>query len=57
MENLLRSKEWWHLVETGYTEPARGEILSGAQRTTLAELKLNDLKVKIIFSQPLIEQP
>ena len=46
MENLLRSKEWWHLVETGYTEPGRGEILSGAQRTTLAELKLNDLKVK-----------
>lgn len=45
MENLIRSKEWWHLVETGYTEPAIGDILNGAQRRELAELKLTDLKV------------
>lgn len=46
MENLLRSKEWWHLIETGYTESGRGEVLTGAQRATLADLKLKDLKVK-----------
>ncbi|XP_020270645.1 uncharacterized protein LOC109845786 [Asparagus officinalis] len=44
MENLLRSKEWWSLVEISYTEPARGEVLMAAQRTTLTELKLKDLK-------------
>ncbi|CAL9237510.1 unnamed protein product [Arabidopsis halleri] len=46
MENLLRSKEWWSLIERGYVEPARGEILTGAQRQELAEKKLTDLKVK-----------
>ena len=46
MENLLRSKEWWDMIESGYVEPARGEILTDAQRQELAEKKLNDLKVK-----------
>ncbi|CAA7015782.1 unnamed protein product [Microthlaspi erraticum] len=46
MENLLRSKEWWSLVETGYVEPGRGDILTGQQRQELAEKKLKDLKVK-----------
>lgn len=42
MENLLRSKEWWHLVETGYTEPGRGEVLNGAQRAQLADEGIGD---------------
>lgn len=46
MENLIRSKEWWDLIEEGYVEPARGVILTGAQRQELAEKKLKDLKVK-----------
>lgn len=46
MENLLRSKEWWHLVETGYTEPGKDEKSNDAQKAELAELKLKDLKVK-----------
>lgn len=46
MENLLRSKEWWDLIERGYVEPGRGEILNGAQREELKEKKLTDLKVK-----------
>ncbi|PRQ38021.1 putative RNA-directed DNA polymerase [Rosa chinensis] len=46
MENLLRSKEYWSLVETGYTEPAEGEVMTAAQRKTLEELKLKDFKVK-----------
>lgn len=32
MENLLRSKEWWDLIERGYVEPNRGEILTRAHR-------------------------
>lgn len=40
MENLLQSKEWWHLVETGFTKPAKGTTLNEAQ------IKLLDLKVK-----------
>ncbi|CAI8600032.1 unnamed protein product [Vicia faba] len=46
IENLLRSKEWWNLTKIGYVEPARGKILNGAQRQTLVDLKLTDLKVK-----------
>ncbi|CAA7027704.1 unnamed protein product [Microthlaspi erraticum] len=46
MENLLRSKEWWSLIETGYTRPERGVILTGPQREELAQSTLKDLKVK-----------
>nr|DAD19628.1 TPA_asm: hypothetical protein HUJ06_021091 [Nelumbo nucifera] len=35
MENFLRSKEYWSLVETGYEEPQAGEAM-----------KLKDMKVK-----------
>ena len=46
MENFLRSKEYWGLVETGYVEPENGAVQTEAQRKTLDELKLKDLKVK-----------
>lgn len=46
MENLLRSKEYWGLIETGYAEPGVGEKLTAAQEKTLEEMKLKDLKVK-----------
>ncbi|WZZ37877.1 hypothetical protein YC2023_034136 [Brassica napus] len=46
MENLLRSKEWWELIEIGITQPERNVILTGAQRTEAAEQKIKDLKVK-----------
>ena len=46
MENLLRSKEWWELIEVGITQPERNMILTGPQRTEVAEQKLKDLKVK-----------
>lgn len=46
MENLLRSKEWWDLIEKGYVEPARGDVLNGAQRQELADKKIIYLKVK-----------
>jgi len=46
MENLLRSKEWWELIETGVTQTERNRILTEAQQTEIAEQKLKDLKVK-----------
>ena len=46
MENFLRSKEFWGLVEFGYTEPAIGTVQTDAQQKKLDELKLKDLKVK-----------
>lgn len=30
MENLLRSKEWWDLVETGVIAAERNLVLTGA---------------------------
>lgn len=44
MENFLRSKEYWSLVETGYVES--GEKLTDAEQKVLDELKMKDLKVK-----------
>ncbi|KAJ9554165.1 hypothetical protein OSB04_018210 [Centaurea solstitialis] len=46
MENLLRSKEWWHLIDPGYKEPAAGTKETDAEKTARAELKIKDLKVK-----------
>lgn len=53
MENFLRSKEYWNIIEIGYTGPGGGESLTAAQKKTLDEIKLKDLKVKTIFSSPL----
>ncbi|KAH7852154.1 hypothetical protein Vadar_021216 [Vaccinium darrowii] len=46
MENFMRSKEYWHLIEVGYTEPAESSTLTDAQKLKLEELKLKDLKAK-----------
>ncbi|KAL8106255.1 hypothetical protein AgCh_029879 [Apium graveolens] len=46
MENLLRSKEWWNLIETGCVAPDTDDKMTATQKATLAELKLKDLKVK-----------
>uniref|UniRef100_A0A0D2ZYN7 DUF4219 domain-containing protein n=1 Tax=Brassica oleracea var. oleracea TaxID=109376 RepID=A0A0D2ZYN7_BRAOL len=46
MENLLRSKEWWELINTGIIQHESSVTLSEAQRTELAEQKLKDFKVK-----------
>ena len=44
MENFLRSKEYWDLMEIGIVEP-EGE-LTQAQQKKIDDLKLKDLKVK-----------
>ncbi|KDO49995.1 hypothetical protein CISIN_1g042639mg [Citrus sinensis] len=39
LENFLRSKEYWSLVETGYDEPEVGPAVSQAQQKRLDELE------------------
>lgn len=46
MENFLRSKEYWSLVENGITAAAEGVELTEAQRKSIEDQKLKDLKVK-----------
>lgn len=46
MENLLRSKEWRHLIDPSYGEAEAGTTETEAQRSARADLKLKDLKVK-----------
>lgn len=46
MENLLRSKEWWHLIDPGYVELGADAMEDDAEKKARADLKLKDLKVK-----------
>ena len=46
MENFLKSKEFFDMVETGYVKPNEGEVLSAVQQQQLATSKLKDMKVK-----------
>ena len=46
MENFLRSREYWSLVEHGIVEPASGGAMIEAQERTLEDQKLKDLKAK-----------
>lgn len=39
MENLLRSKEYWTIVETRISEPASGMLLTKSQQKKLKDLK------------------
>ncbi|KAI9177638.1 hypothetical protein LWI28_017655 [Acer negundo] len=46
MENFLRSKEYWGLIENEILVAAGGAELTEVQRNTITDLKLKDLKVK-----------
>ncbi|PRQ17740.1 putative RNA-directed DNA polymerase [Rosa chinensis] len=46
MENFLRSKEYWSLVENGIPAAAEGAELTEGQRKQIEDAKLKDLKVK-----------
>ena len=46
MEYLLRSKEYWSVVESGYTVPEKEEALPAAEKKILDEARLKDLKAK-----------
>lgn len=46
MENLLRSKEYWSIIDPGYTEPSSTAVLTVSQTKTLEEQRVKDLKAK-----------
>lgn len=46
MENFLRSKEYWSLIETGIPTVVDGTQPTAAERKAIDEAKLKDLKVK-----------
>ncbi|KAH7576009.1 hypothetical protein JRO89_XS02G0275300 [Xanthoceras sorbifolium] len=46
MENFLRSKEYWQVVDSGVAEPTKGIVLTDAQKTELEGQRLKDLKAK-----------
>lgn len=46
MENLLRSKEYWGVIDPGYETLSRLEAPTPAQQKALDEAKLKDLKAK-----------
>lgn len=53
MENFLRSKEYWGLVENGVPAAAEGAVLTDAQRKNVEDQKLKDLKAKNYLFQAL----
>lgn len=46
MENLLRSKELWAVVNGGIQEPGADVVLTNAQKTQLEAQRLRELKAK-----------
>jgi len=54
MENFLRSKQYWNLVEQGIAKVVDGAAFSAEDAKFLEEQKLKDLKIKIIFIRLLI---
>nr|KYP41774.1 hypothetical protein KK1_036831 [Cajanus cajan] len=56
MENFLRSKEMWHLIEEGIPTSTPGTVLTEAQRKTIEEAKLKDLKVKNFLFQAIARE-
>ncbi|XP_015158842.1 uncharacterized protein [Solanum tuberosum] len=59
MENFLRSKEYWPIIEDDIDTPAEGEVLSNAQKAELEAKKLKDLKAKNylfqVINRPILE--
>lgn len=46
MENLLRAKGLWSLVENGFEEPREGTLLTDAQQEQLEDARTKDHQVK-----------
>ncbi|CAH1423479.1 unnamed protein product [Lactuca virosa] len=46
MENLLRAKQVWNLIDPGIREPVVGVAQSEAEKVKLEELRMKDLQVK-----------
>jgi hypothetical protein len=56
IENFLRSKKYWPIIESGIEEPATTTTLTDAQKIELEGRKLKDLKAKNYFFQA-IDRP
>lgn len=56
MKTLLKSKEYWVVIEPGYTEPREGTVLTVAQQTDLDALRLKDLKAQNYLFQSIDKQ-
>ncbi|XP_012853194.1 PREDICTED: uncharacterized protein LOC105972760 [Erythranthe guttata] len=56
MENFLRSKEYWPIVETGVGEPENVETWTKVEKTDLEARRLEDLKAKNYLFQA-IDRP
>jgi len=58
MENLLRSKEYWSAIQSGFEEPKGNEALNATQQKTIDEARLKDLKaiVKTIIQKDTAKQ-
>jgi len=46
MENLLRSKEYWSVIQSGFEEPKGNEVIDAAQQKAIDDARLKDLKAK-----------
>ena len=46
MENFLRLKEYWNLIDPGIPNHVAEVVLTENEKKTMEELKLKDLKVK-----------
>jgi len=46
MENLLRAKGLWNLIQNGVEEPIEGTVLTAAQLEQLEKSRTEDHKVK-----------
>jgi len=46
MENLMRSKEYWSVIQSGFEEPKENEALNAAQQKAIEEARIKDLKAK-----------
>ena len=53
IENFLRSKEYWGLVENGVPAVAEGAVLTDVQRKHIEDQQLKDLKAKNYLFQAL----
>ena len=51
MENFLKSKEYWSIIDSGIPELTEGVVLTNAQRTEREGLQLKDLKAKNFLFQ------
>jgi hypothetical protein len=56
MKTLLKSKEYWVVIEPGYTEPRDGAEITPAQQTTLEQMRLTDLKAQNYLFQSIDKQ-